>query len=205
MRNGCRLSLGGCRGFSVTEVTTILTALTILSGAAAPAVNDYVDQAKLVRARHDVRTLAVSLVRLFNDVGAERGLDKGWSSYTLLVGAGVAPASGARGSEAWTASTLASGVGLLDDQLTTNEPGYTRGRQGVPFGWRGAYLQDPVGADPWGHRYAVNIGAMQTSYDDTVVLSAGPDGTVDSPFEADGLPTAGDDIVSVVAAAGVGR
>jgi len=189
----------------VTEVTTILTALTILSGAAAPAVNDYVDQAKLVRARHDVRTHSVSLVRLFSDVGAERTLDGGWSSYTLLVGAGMAPAAGARGSEAWTEGTMTAGVGLLDNQLITNEPGYTRGRQGVQFGWRGAYLQDPVSADPWGHRYAVNIGAMQTKYDDTVVLSAGPDGTVDSVFEADGLPTAGDDIVSVVSAAGMGR
>lgn len=189
----------------MTEVTTILTAITILSGAAAPAVNDYVDQAKLVRARHDVRTLAVSLVRMFSDVGAERSLEGGWSSYKLLVGGGMAPAAGARGSEAWTTASTAAVVGLLDDQLITNQPGYTRGHQGVQLGWRGAYLQDPVAADPWGNRYGVNIAAIQTKYDDTVVLSAGPDGVVDSPFESDGLPTAGDDIVSVVSAAGFGR
>jgi hypothetical protein len=202
---GSRLSLVGCRGFSVTEVTTILTAMTILSGAAAPAVNDYVEQAKLVRARHDVRTIAVSLVRMFSDVGAERSLEGGWSSYKLLVGDGMAPASGVRESDAWTAATAAAGVGLLNDQLITNETGYTRGHLGVQLGWRGAYLQDAVAADPWGHRYGVNVGAMQTKYDDTVVLSAGPDGVVDSPFQSDGLPTAGDDIVSVVSAAGLGR
>jgi hypothetical protein len=38
-----------------------------------------------------------------------------------------------------------------------------------------------------------------------VTLSAGADGIVESAFERDGLPTAGDDIVSMVSSAGMGR
>ncbi len=36
--------------------------MTVLSGMAAPAVSDYVEDAKLVRARSDVHTLADGIV-----------------------------------------------------------------------------------------------------------------------------------------------
>src|SRR5687768_2818530 len=177
------------RGFSVTEVTTILTALSILSGAAAPAVSDYVEEAKLIRARSDVRTIGISLVRLFSDVGGERDIEGGWGGYDLLVGGGAAPGAGTAAAVSWSA-VGGPRVGLLDDHLISNGPGYTARRATHRSGWRGAYLQDPVSADPWGHRYAVNVSTLKSRYLDTVVLSAGPDGVVDSPFERDGLPTA---------------
>jgi hypothetical protein len=94
-RSGMPLSLchvlRSCRGFSATEVTTILTALSVLSGMAAPAVSDYVEDAKLIRARSDVRTLSVSLIRLFSDVGTERARRSAWAEHDLLVGAGEVP------------------------------------------------------------------------------------------------------------------
>ena len=80
-----------CRGFSATEVTTILTAITILSGMAAPAVSDYVEDAKLVRARSDVRTIAVSLVRLLNDVGPSAHATGGWATTICWSGPGSHP------------------------------------------------------------------------------------------------------------------
>lgn len=87
--------LSTCRGFSVIEVTTTFTLLAVLSGVAAPAFDGYIEDAKLVRAHHDVATLTVSLVRLFNDVGGERGIAHGWATYDLLIGAGaVADADG---------------------------------------------------------------------------------------------------------------
>jgi hypothetical protein len=62
-----------------------------------------------------------------------------------------------------------------------------------------------VAADPWGHRYEVNVGALRSDRFDTVVLSAGRDGIVESPFEQDGLPSTGDDLVAVVSSSGMGR
>ena len=192
-----------CGGYSVTEVTTILTALTILSGVAAPAVTTYVEDAKLVRASGDVRTIAISLVRLINDVGPERNREGGWATYDLLVGAGLTPAISSASGRGW-ASTGAK-VGTLDDHLIVNAPEYPARQPRAQFGWRGAYIQDPVAADPWGQRYAVNIAAMKSAAFDTVTLSAGPDGVVESVFERDGLPTAGDDVSSMVSSAGIGR
>jgi hypothetical protein len=43
---------------------------------------------------------------------------------------------------------------------------------------------------------------MKSPVFDAVTLSAGPDGIVESAFERDGLPTAGDDIVSLTDAFG---
>jgi hypothetical protein len=192
-------------GFTATEVTTVLTAITILSGVAAPAVNNYVEDAKLIRARSDVRTISISLVRLFSDVGVQRARESGWASYDLLVGAGLAPMTDTPAARRWGPSGSAAGVGTLDDQLVTNGAKYSPREARSQFGWRGAYLQDPVTADPWGQRYAVNVAAMKSHAFDTVTLSAGPDGIVQSPFERDGLPTIGDDIVSVVSSSGIGR
>jgi hypothetical protein len=192
-----------CRGYSVTEVTTILTAVTVLGGVAAPAVTTYLEDAQLVRARGDVRTIAISLVRLMSDVGPERSREEGWATYDLLTGAGLIPATGTPASRGW--SSAGARVGRLDDHLITNAPDYPARQPRAPFGWRGAYIQDPVSADPWGQRYAVNVAAMKSQAFDTVALSAGPDGIVESAFERDGLPTAGDDIVAMVSSGGLGR
>ena len=193
------------RGFSAAEVMTILTAMTVLSGVAAPAMNEYLEDAKLLRAQHDVRTLSASLIRLFNDVGPERGIERGWARADLLVGAGAVPVAATDTAESWSMGTTHKGVALLDDHLVVNEVGYSVVRGPSRTGWRGAYLQDPVRPDPWGHRYAVNVGVMRSHYFDTVVLSAGPDGLVDSPFERDGLPTTRDDVAAVVASSGLGN
>jgi hypothetical protein len=193
------------RGFSAAEVTTVLTALTVLSGVAAPAVNDYVEDAKLIRARSDVRTIAVSLVRLFNDVGTPRARSTAWAEHDLLVGAGEIPETAGGEASAWGRRTTSERIGLLDDHLIINKAGYLPLEPRLRTGWRGAYLQDPIAADPWGHRYQVNVGALRSRHFDTVVLSAGPDGIVQSPFEYDGLSTAGDDVVAVVSSGGFGR
>jgi hypothetical protein len=179
--------------------------MTVLSGMAAPAVSDYVEDAKLVRARSDVRTLAVSLVRLFNDVGTERARQGAWADHDLLVGAGETPETTGAAASAWGRTTKSDRVGHLDDHLISNKAGYQALDPRARTGWRGAYLQDPVSSDPWGHRYEVNVRALRSQHFDTVVLSVGRDGIVESPFEHDGLPSTGDDIVAVVSSSGMGR
>ncbi len=182
----------------------MLTAMTVLSTAAAPAISDYVEDAKLVRAAHDTRTIGVSLVRLFSDVGQAFDTKHRWGNYDLLVGNGGIPVVLPDGSREW-ATPVGGAVGLLDDQLTSNAAGYPRMAGGFVRGWRGAYLESSVHSDPWGQRYAVNVKAMHSAGADTVVISAGPDGVVQSQFLADGLPTAGDDILALVSSTGIAR
>jgi type II secretory pathway pseudopilin PulG len=74
--------------------------------------------------------------------------------------------------------------------------------------WRGAYLAGPIGPDPWGTRYAVNVEFLARALgagpsgnvNDVVVVSAGPDRVVDTQFDADGA-TSGSDVVYVFSGA----
>ena len=66
------------------------------------------------------------------------------------------------------------------------------------------YVSQPLRSDPWGNRYLVNIGALQTSEADEAstepralwVLSAGPNGLVETVYAAPALSAVvgGDDI-----------
>jgi hypothetical protein len=97
-------------------------------------------------------------------------------------------------------------VGGLAEQLVNNAPGYALKLPTSQFGWNGPYFSSEIGSDPWGNRYLVNIGLIDTSPGAATllgrqkpavwVLSAGPNGTVETPFTLPILnaTTGGDDI-----------
>lgn len=183
----------------------MLTVFAVLAAVLTPEIGSYVEDAKLVRASSDVSTVAISLIRLSNDVGPEGTAARGWASFDLLVGAGGAPTAGTPDAEPWTARSGAPEVGLLDDHLVTTEAQYTEYRYDSRMGGAARTFKKSVGVDPWGRRYAVNVRAMRTSRSDTVVLSAGPDGIILVPFEGNAMRPAGDGITALVAPRGAVR
>lgn len=86
----------------------------------------------------------------------------------------------------------------------------------APYAWRGPYLRGPVGPDPWGNRYAVNVAFLDpaatasitaitsgfSSGDyprlDVFVLSAGADEEIDTQSAQDGAVRGDDDIIYLV-------
>lgn len=72
--------------------------------------------------------------------------------------------------------------------------------------WRGSYLPGPIGPDPWGTRYAVNVEFLARALgagpsgnvNDVFVVSAGPDRTVDTRFDLDGATAGTSDLVYIV-------
>ena len=81
------------------------------------------------------------------------------------------------------------------------------------FAWRGPYMTAPIAPDPWGNRYAANVKFLDPKADsgnstpqlngyteDCVVLSAGPDEEVDTPFAVDGLTPGDDDLLYTLSA-----
>ena len=82
-------------------------------------------------------------------------------------------------------------VDLLDNQLRVNRHGYAMTRSGPRTGWNGPYLSREIGADPWGNRYMINTGNLKESPKRSgqcaacavFVISAGPDGTLQTPFD----------------------
>lgn len=194
-------TLASQRGLSLTEVTIMLTVLSVMSAVAAPSIGDYVDDARQVRAAGDVQALAATFARFTFDVPADRSNPKGWASADLLVGPGDVPQAGSGGDSAWIADVDGTTVARLEDHLVVNTPGYPArhtGPLGAARGWRGAYVSG-LGPDPWGHRYAINARSSRSATADTIAISPGPNGVIETAFDADGTTPGGDDIVAVIA------
>lgn len=189
------------RGLSLTEVTIMLSVLSVLTAVLSPTIGDYVEDARRVKASEDVQVLASTFARFTFDVPINRSLERGWFAADLLVGPGDAPTAGDGGDASWTAEVDGQHVSRLEDHLMVNTPGYATRQPGPRFvagGWRGAYLS-ALTPDPWGRRYAINVRSYRSGAADTIVLSPGPNGMVETAFDADGLTPGGDDIVAVIA------
>ena len=184
--------------------------------------------AALVRMLTDTGELWVS--RDGNGASATDPLSHGAANRVdLLVSDGKTPAlyvTRSSGTPDWDDAVNDAEVQKLDYFLVTNTPSNTsanayRGADDMnvtgefdpdegatfnaPHAWRGAYLPGPIGADPWGNRYAVNVeylarglGASPSgNVNDVIVISAGSNGLLETRFDTDG-PSNGNDIFYVV-------
>lgn len=190
-------------GFTLLEVVVVLGVVAALAAILTPIVSGYLEDARLQRARSDAGTLADALLQAQRDLGDFPIFSDGSLSgrtladsttFDVLLGPGRVPTlSGTGWSNAYDSGNDAD---QLADQLVTNAPGYpTDGR----FAWRGPYMEDPT-ADPWGNAYLVNAENLRPAQDEAgYVLSAGPDGTVQTDFDQDrtggGVAAAGDDVL----------
>jgi hypothetical protein len=93
----------------------------------------------------------------------------------------------------------------LDEHLVTNDAGHAR-RAGLVGGgmfwrgWAGPYLSTGVGPDPWGYRYAVSVGHLTDgSGSNAIVMSAGPNGVIETPFNTSRARTDSDDLSVLLA------
>lgn len=190
-------------GMTLLEIVVVLAVVAALAAVLTPIVSGYLEDARLQRARSDAGTLADALLQAQRDLGdfpifvdgspSARTLDDP-STFDVLLGPGRVPSFAGAG---WsTAHDGGSDADQLADQLVSNAPGYpTQGR----FAWRGPYVEEPS-ADPWGTAYLVNAENLRPAQGDAAfVLSAGPDGTVQTDFDLDrtggNVAPAGDDVL----------
>jgi len=209
-------------GQSVAEISVMVFVLMVLAGSLLPVMGDSIASARVARARNDATRIAAALANLRRDVGRLRPaataaeldpfrggvaeLDLLASSAPLPAVAGHVPGepvpAGARQSplQPWRSPLR---IDLLETQLRTNGPGYPASVNGAGSGWNGPYLPAALSSDPWGHAFLVNAGFLQRDLEGlcrdcaVFVLSAGPNGFVETPF-AQPVSTArafGDDIV----------
>ncbi len=88
----------------------------------------------------------------------------------------------------WSAT---AGADVLDYHLRVNGRGYADGDGGPGTGWNGPYLTKEVPGDPWGRAYLINTAYLRGLPPSQVrcarcavfVLSAGPNGLIETPFE----------------------
>ena len=248
------------RGWSLIEVTIILLVLSILSAILAPAIGRFVRNARVVRARKDVKVLGVAIWMYSEDTANSAFFVNGnasgqWQAnatgpylhpdniVSMLVTDGdipqARPGAGQAERAPWQRPvSLAGRVDFLENHIVANQPfgapasayrtalhldnadntfsSDTSAGFNSKFAWRGPYMTAPLPPDPWGNRYAVNVeyldpGAYSVGpgahvhgtagwAHDVVVLSAGPDGEIDTPFSANALGPGDDDILYTLSA-----
>ena len=138
-----------CIVVSLAGVTAPIVATEVIEGREDQAVVDMVDILDGLRGySHDT---------LFLPTG-----DRGRTDVTWLWGPGHLPVG--------HQFDLGGEGRPLDDVLLNDS-------MGGP-GWNGPYLPNGLSPDPWGNAYLLNVGALVDPRETAMILSAGPDGLV---------------------------
>ena len=206
------------KGFTLLEIIVVLAVLGALAAMLTPVVFRYIDDANRTRAQGDTQTIAAAVQQMYKDTGRWAFYKVGTSKLTYTSGtdAAILTSNTACGNAvAMSCDTTAPVTGgnwgdfsalkasSLSGQLILNTPAYTTtgGRA-----WKGPYVDAIPALDPWGRSYLVNIlnadpDAEGNTQKWVIVLSAGPDGNVDTAADTAGTANpavAGDDVIARV-------
>jgi prepilin-type N-terminal cleavage/methylation domain-containing protein len=197
-------------GFTLIELTVVLAVIVTLALVLTPSIANFINDSRVAKARNDCQTIASGIYQFYRDTGffplwkiAQNG-GPGLPSNKVQVLASRGNAPLEEVPTLWSTGV----IGGLAEQLVNNAPGYTLKTPTSQFGWNGPYFSSDIGADPWGNRYLINIGLIDTSPGAATlngqpkmavwVISAGPNGTIETPFTQSILNTnaspGGDDI-----------
>jgi general secretion pathway protein G len=167
-------------GFTLIEVIVVAGIIAILAGILVPLIFKEIDEARTTRTQADMRSISSAIFIMRKDTGK-------WPTYdgacavnaaTMLAGAGNMPA-GAAAAGFDPTTTIA-----FDEPLSLHA-------SGCYANWKGPYVAI-VAADPWGNSYISNVSNLAAAGLPVWILSAGPNGTVDTNPNA--AVVAGDDI-----------
>ena len=186
------------------ELVAALSVVALLAGVTVPLMTRQTEEARIDRAKAEVKAIGMALKTFLSTVGSYPSLDATGTanSQWVLYSGPTIPSS-----NPWKASTkfwtwMSSGAGdLLDHHLFQNAPGGQTVNRYSTTGtasWQGPYL-DPSSLDPWGRPYVINVVSgwsnSSSKYRRLWALSAGPDGEIQtSPNSGLGDPVGGDDI-----------
>ncbi len=189
-------------GFTLLELAITLGIVAILAAILTPFVATMMEDARVTRAEQEAQNLATAVLNFRQNTGrwpifvAGTGISTSSATFTVLMGPGPDPDPPG---SLWLPGLAARGD--IDGILGRNTPGYTTtGR----FRWRGPYATG-VGTDPWGNAFILNAEALKFGPEQAAfVLSAGPNGTVETTFlqplttGSPAIVVGGDDIVGRV-------
>ena len=152
-------------GFTLVEVLVVAAIVAILAGVLVPMIFSQIDEARISRAKGDLRAISSSILTFRKDVGRWPACN----GVTFLKGEGndAVAASGGVGYDVTTPQKFSDH--LVEDSFACYDPNM----------WKGPYI-GPVDADPWGNQYFLNAAGLATAGKRVFVLSAGPDGTVET-------------------------
>ncbi|MEW6110168.1 MAG: type II secretion system protein GspG, partial [Nitrospirota bacterium] len=160
--------IAGKRGFTLIEVIVVAGIIAILAGILVPIIFKEIDESRITRAAADVRSISTAMLVFRKDTGQWPVMDDTCNAnVTLLSGNGNLPSNLA----AMGYDTSASA--FYNDHLTADT-------NGCYSNWKGPYIAI-VSADPWGNAYLTNADGFSISDREVWIISAGPNGLMDTP------------------------
>jgi len=193
------------KGFTLIELAVVLAIIAVLAAVLTPMVTGYLDQARVARAQADTRTIADSIKLYQRDTGRWPVYASSADYTANTIGGGKALIGGntgttpANGVASWNASGILAASSLelyINGNLTVMNSSNTFPKAA----FRGPYLGS-VDSDPWGNRYILTASDLAGSTNHAYVISAGPNGVLDTTMDqtVTGQFTVGtDDVVSLI-------
>ncbi|MGC2064329.1 MAG: type II secretion system protein GspG [Thermodesulfovibrionales bacterium] len=174
-----QLKIKSNKGFTLIEVIVVAGIIAVLAGILVPIIFKELDEAKITRAKADVRSIYTAVFIFRKDTGKWPALSADCTTpITLLEGSGDPPGNDI-------------GLLLYDSSVARPFKDYLQQNNGCYTNWKGPYMAD-VTADPWGRKYYINAKNFPFSTESVWIISAGPNGILDTP--AGSLTSVGDDI-----------
>jgi len=156
-------------GFTLIEVIVVAGIIAILAGILVPMIFKEIDESRITRAAADVRSISNALIVLKKDTGGWPVSASCATGTTLLMGDGSIP-SISPVVTGWDVTTPVN----YNQYLLNDDQGCW------PNTWRGPYMAAVI-QDPWGNSYITNADSFQVQGGAVWILSAGPNGVVDTP------------------------
>ncbi len=194
------------KGFTLIELAVVLAVIAILAGILTPLVTSYLDQARGGRAQADLKTIADAVKLYQRDTGRYPIYDNS-TDYTndhsggkaVIAGSGgVVPVDGA-GPNSWSLSGQLATTSL--ELYLNNNYSSVTGSSFPKATFNGPYIAT-LDSDPWGTKYLLTAGDLtRSSTNHAYVLTAGPNGTIDTPRDVAttaALAAGNDDIIAVI-------
>ena len=178
-------------GFTLVEVVVVLGVILLLAGIAVPLVNGYIEDSQRARARSEVKMLGAAVMSMYKDLHIVPARNSAGTDNTLRVlgtGPSVPTTNPFLNNSSWNSWFMSGSYGdTFDNQLINNTPQGTASAAFTTSGefrWRGPYLADNASLDPWGRPYLLMVRSFYdtnaTNWKKVIILSAGPDGQVDT-------------------------
>jgi prepilin-type N-terminal cleavage/methylation domain-containing protein len=179
-------------GFTLIEVVVVVAVIAILAAILTPFITKYIADSQAARAKNEAQVIGAAITNAYKDLGRWPNRNNATTDYGGLYSGSTTPAASFFGTATgWTAA--GGGWNQLDTHLVQNSHGYTATGDNK---WNGPYSAQ-VPTDPWGRPYVVNAADFTSSVVPPIpvwVLSAGPNGVVETNIAAATTVTGGDDV-----------
>lgn len=199
------------RGFTLVEVIVVLSVVLLLTGIAVPMLSSYMEDGRRAKAEAEIKVVAAAMMSLYKDVGTYPARNASGTNdqvYSLFTGSTMPTTNPFAAGHQWVTWGMSAARGdLIDNHLNLNTPqGQTAGAYPTTGSarWRGPYFAGSTPLDPWGRPYVINVIAGHsnhaTNHKRMWVMSAGPNGRIETTANATATTDLGGDDIGVLIA-----